>query len=156
MPLCSGAPDAFLGLPWNALNLALVTTMLAEQTDLEPGEIVWYGMDVHLYLNHIRQAEEQLSREPRPFPTLRIKRRPKSLFHYRIEDFGLEQLRSAPSHCGPNSCLIVQAANGQSDDYHGCADGTRGCICDDLCGLYDSGALPLYRGRIALLVQYPG
>lgn len=93
--------DSFLGLPWNVLNLALVTTMLAEQTDLEPGEIVWFGMDVHLYLNHVRQAEEQLSREPRPFPTLRIKRRPKSLFRYRIEDFALDNYDPHPAIAAP-------------------------------------------------------
>ena len=81
--------DSFLGLPWNVANLALVTTLLAEQTRLRPGEIAWYGLDVHLYLNHVEQARKQLARSPRPFPTLRIERRPPTLFDYRIEDFEL-------------------------------------------------------------------
>ena len=64
--------------------------MLAKETDLEPGEIIWCGMDVHMYLNHIDQAKEQLSRTPRPWPTLRIKRKAPSLFDYTIDDFELE------------------------------------------------------------------
>lgn len=79
--------DSLIGLPFNTCALALVTTILAEQVGLEPGEIVWYGMDVHLYLNHIEQAREQLKREPRPLPTLKIRRRPATLFDYRIDDF---------------------------------------------------------------------
>ena len=102
----------FPGLPWNVANLALVTTLLAEQTGLRPGEIAWYGLDVHLYLNHVEQAKEQLARSPRPFPTLRIKRRPPTLFDYRIEDFEmvsydphprfLRRLRCNPWHCQVN------------------------------------------------------
>jgi thymidylate synthase len=88
--------DSFLGLAWNVCNLALVTTLLAEQTGYEPGEIVWFGLDVHLYLNHIEQAKEQISREPRPFPKLVIKRKPESLFDYRIEDFDLEDYNPHP------------------------------------------------------------
>ena len=82
--------DSFLGLSWNVCNLALVTTLLAEQTGYEPGEVVWFGLDVHLYLNHMVQAKEQISREPRPFPKLIIKRKPESLFDYSIDDFELE------------------------------------------------------------------
>jgi len=81
--------DSFLGLAWNIANLALVTTLLAEQTGFRPGEIVWFGLDVHLYLNHIEQARQQVSREPRPFPKLLIKRKPASLFDYDIDDFEL-------------------------------------------------------------------
>lgn len=88
--LVQRSADSFLGLAWNVCNLALVTTLLAEQTGYEPGEIVWFGLDVHLYLNHIEQAQEQVSRTPRPFPKLIIKRKPKSLFDYRIDDFELE------------------------------------------------------------------
>ncbi len=79
--------DTFLGLPWNLCEAALLIHMLAQQCDLEPGELVWMGADVHLYLNHQEQARVQLSREPRPFPTLRLLRRPDSLFDYRFEDF---------------------------------------------------------------------
>lgn len=79
--------DSFLGLAWNIANLALVTTLLAEQTGFKVGEVVWYGLDVHLYLNHLDQAREQISREPRSFPKLVIKRKAESLFDYRIEDF---------------------------------------------------------------------
>jgi len=88
--LVQRSADSFLGLSWNIANLAFVTTLLAEQTGYVPGEIVWFGMDVHLYLNHIEQAKEQISREPRPFPRLSIKRKAESLFDYKIEDFELE------------------------------------------------------------------
>ena len=99
--LIQRSADSFLGLAWNVANLAFVTTMLAEQTNLQPGEIVWYGLDVHLYLNHITQAKEQILREPRPFPTLKIKRRGTSLFDYRIEDFNLENYDPHPHISAP-------------------------------------------------------
>lgn len=82
--------DSFIGLGWNIANLALVTTLLAQQTGYTAGEIVWFGIDVHLYLNHIDQANQQLTREPRPFPELIIKRTPTSLFDYQIDDLTLE------------------------------------------------------------------
>lgn len=88
--LIQRSADSFLGLSWNVANLALVTTLLAHQTGLRPGEVVWYGLDVHLYLNHIKQAKEQITREPRPFPSLRIDRIPESIFDYRIGDFHLD------------------------------------------------------------------
>lgn len=92
--LCSAliqrSADTFLGLAWNIANLALVTTLLAEQTGYEAGEIVWYGLDVHLYLNHIEQARQQLERDPRPFPRLIIKRKAESLYEYTMADFELE------------------------------------------------------------------
>lgn len=79
--------DSYLGLAWNIANLGLVTHLLAAQTGYSPGEIVWFGLDTHLYLNHQEAALLQLSREPRPFPKLHIKRQAPSLFDYRIEDF---------------------------------------------------------------------
>ncbi|MDE1149638.1 MAG: thymidylate synthase [Azospirillaceae bacterium] len=79
--------DTLLGLPWNLCEGALLIHMLAQQCDLGVGDLVWQGGDVHLYNNHVPQAEEQLTREPRPFPQLLIKRRPASLFDYRFEDF---------------------------------------------------------------------
>ena len=64
--------------------------MIAQQANLRPGEFVWGGGDVHLYLNHLDQAREQLSREPRPFPTVRLGRQVESIDGYRIEDFEVE------------------------------------------------------------------
>lgn len=79
--------DVALGLPFNLWSAALLTRMLAQQVDLEPGELVWMGGDTHLYLNHAHLIEEQLSREPQGQPTLEIMRRPPTIFDYRIEDF---------------------------------------------------------------------
>jgi thymidylate synthase len=93
--------DSYLGLAFNIANLAFITTLLAEQTGLELGEIVWFGMDVHLYLNHIEQAKKQLSREPRAFPKLVIKNKRESLFDYVIEDFELEGYDPHPAIPAP-------------------------------------------------------
>ncbi|MBC8211165.1 MAG: thymidylate synthase [Gammaproteobacteria bacterium] len=82
--------DEFLGVPFNVCNLAFITTLLAEQTGYKPGEIVWYGLDVHVYLNHLEQVKEQLSREPKDFPKLIIKNKRDSLFDYVIDDFDLD------------------------------------------------------------------
>ncbi|MBP6030585.1 MAG: thymidylate synthase [Sphingobium sp.] len=79
--------DFVLGVPFNIFGLALLTRMLAQQCDLEAGEIVWQGGDVHLYLNHAALVEAQLARTPAGAPKLRINRRPPSMFDYRIEDF---------------------------------------------------------------------
>lgn len=82
--------DVALGLPFNLFGLALITRMLAQQCDLAPGEIVWQGGDVHLYLNHEELVTEQLSRTPSGAPRLRLNRRPDSMFDYRIEDFQVD------------------------------------------------------------------
>jgi len=79
--------DVALGLPFNLWGGALFTRMLAQQCDLEPGELVWMGGDTHLYLNHAELVTEQLSRVPSGSPTLEIGRRPATIFDYRIEDF---------------------------------------------------------------------
>lgn len=79
--------DLGLGFAFNAWSAALLIRMLAQQCDLEPGELVWVGGDVHLYLNHAPLVEEQLLRAPRGEPRLDIVRRPASIFDYRIEDF---------------------------------------------------------------------
>ena len=81
--------DAFLGLAWNIANLALVTHLIARQTGYKPGEIVWFGMDVHLYMNHIEQAKTQIARSPKAMPALEIDPSVSSLFDYRIEHLEL-------------------------------------------------------------------
>jgi thymidylate synthase len=93
--------DVFLGVPFNIASYALLIHMMAQQTDLAPGELVWTGGDCHLYLNHLAQVDLQLTREPLPLPKLLIKRRPPSLFDYRFEDFELEGYHAHPSIKAP-------------------------------------------------------
>ena len=81
--------DTFLGLPFNIASYAFLTHMLAEQCDLSVGEFIWTGGDVHLYLNHLEQAKQQLTRTPLTLPTLKIHRKPASLFSYAYDDFEL-------------------------------------------------------------------
>ena len=93
--------DFFLGVPFNIASYSLLVHMFAQQCDLEVGEFVWTGGDVHLYTNHIDQAKLQLAREPYPLPTLKIKRKPASLFKYQFEDFLIENYQSHPSIKAP-------------------------------------------------------
>lgn len=86
--------DIFLGVPFNLCSYALLTHMLAQQTDLQPGEFIWTGGDCHLYLNHLQQVDQQLSREPHSLPQLVIKRKPPSLFGYKFEDFEIAGYQS--------------------------------------------------------------
>ncbi|MEJ2514957.1 MAG: thymidylate synthase [Gammaproteobacteria bacterium] len=88
--------DVFLGVPFNIASYALLTHMMAEQCDLQPGDFVWTGGDVHLYLNHLEQADLQLTRTPGPLPELVIHRRPASIFDYRYEDFEITGYEAAP------------------------------------------------------------
>lgn len=82
--------DIFLGVPFNIASYALLTHMVAQACEFEPGDFIWTGGDCHLYLNHLEQAREQLSREPRPLPQLRINPAVKDVFAFRFEDFALE------------------------------------------------------------------
>ena len=88
--------DVFLGVPFNIASYALLTHMLAQQTDLGVGEFIWTGGDCHLYLNHLEQADEQLAREPLASPRLAIKRRPPSIFDYEFDDFEVLNYESHP------------------------------------------------------------
>ncbi|MBB71206.1 MAG: thymidylate synthase [Legionellales bacterium] len=88
--------DSFLGVPFNIASYALLTCMMAQQADLEPGDFVWTGGDCHIYSNHIEQVQLQLTRKPYPLPQLRITRRPASIFAYQFEDFVIENYQSHP------------------------------------------------------------
>lgn len=85
--LIQRSADVFLGVPFNIASYSLLTHMIAQQCNLEVGEFIWSGGDCHLYLNHMEQAQIQLSRTPGVFPELIIKRKPASLFEYQFEDF---------------------------------------------------------------------
>jgi thymidylate synthase len=93
--------DLGLGFAFNIFGLALLTRMLALHCDLEPGEIVWQGGDVHLYLNHADLVEEQLSRTPAGAPRFLILRRPATIFDHAIEDFAVEDYAPQRSISAP-------------------------------------------------------
>jgi len=88
--------DVFLGVPFNIASYALLTCMLAQVTDLKPGEFVHTLGDAHLYLNHLEQARLQLTREPRPLPTLRLNAEVKNLLDFQFEDLVLEGYQPHP------------------------------------------------------------
>lgn len=88
--------DIFLGVPFNIASYALLTHMLAQQTDLDVGDFVWTGGDCHLYSNHLEQADEQLERSLLPLPQLKIARRPKSIFDYHFDDFEIVGYEAHP------------------------------------------------------------
>ena len=88
--------DAGLGVPYDLASYALLTHLAAQQCDLEIDDLIWIGGDCHIYLNHVEQIKLQLMREPYPLPRLIIRRRPTTLFEYRLEDFEFVGYRAHP------------------------------------------------------------
>jgi thymidylate synthase len=93
--------DIFLGVPFNIASYALLTHMLAQQCDLAVGDFIWTGGDCHLYANHAEQVALQLTREPYPYPELRLKRRPPSIFDYDYDDFEVVDYQHHPAIKAP-------------------------------------------------------
>jgi len=95
--------DTFLGVPFNIASYALLTHMMAQQCELDVGDFVWTGGDVHLYLDHLDQAREQITRKPMALPRLNIKRKPASLYEYAFEDFEILDYEALPHIAAPIS-----------------------------------------------------
>jgi len=95
--------DTFLGVPFNIASYALLTLMMAQVCDLRPGDFVHTLGDTHLYLNHMEQVAEQLSRTPRKLPSMRLNPAVRSIFDFRYEDFTLEGYDPWPAIKAPMS-----------------------------------------------------
>src|SRR5699024_8707638 len=92
--------DLFLGVPFNIASYALLTHMMAQQADLGVGDFIWTGGDCHIYANHNEQVEQQLSREPYPFPAVHLNRAP-NIFEYRFEDVEIVNYQHHPAISAP-------------------------------------------------------
>ena len=88
-------------MPFNIASYALLTLMIAQVTDLAPGEFIWTGGDCHLYANHLEQADLQLTRQPLPLPTMRLNPDIKDLFAFDFEDFELQNYQYHPAIKAP-------------------------------------------------------
>lgn len=101
--LTQRSADAFLGVPFNIASYALLTHMVAQQCGYQAKEFIWSGGDCHIYLNHLEQIKEQLTRTPGELPKLKILRKPKSLFDYQFEDFEFVNYNPQPTIKAPIS-----------------------------------------------------
>ncbi|ARS34932.1 thymidylate synthase [Pontibacter actiniarum] len=93
--------DVFLGVPFNIASYALLVLMMAQVTGLKPGEFIWTGGDTHLYLNHLEQAQLQLTREPRELPVMKLNPEVKNIFDFTYEDFELVNYQPHPGIKAP-------------------------------------------------------
>lgn len=93
--------DVFLGVPFNIASYALLTLMIAQVCDLQPGDFIWTGGDTHLYVNHLEQVDLQLSRTPRPLPIMKINPEVNDIFEFKYEDFELLQYDPYPGIKAP-------------------------------------------------------
>jgi thymidylate synthase len=93
--------DVFLGVPFNIASYALLTMMLAQACDMDPGDFVWTGGDTHLYSNHFEQAQLQLTRTPFPLPKMKINPEAKDIFNFKFEDFDLVNYQCHPAIKAP-------------------------------------------------------
>ncbi len=104
----SVSADLFLGVPFNIASYALLTLMVAQVCGLQPGEFVHALGDTHLYLNHLEQAREQLTRTPRKLPSMKLNPAIKDIFDFRYEDFTLEAYDPHPAHQSPSGGVAVK------------------------------------------------